>query len=199
MLTSVLAAQAATAVTDVEVADIEKPVVTTVVTPVVTPSQATVSQPAESLTTESHTTESLTAMTQQVEAPSASGSITSVFLALVFVILAIAICAWLAKRLQGMGGIPGRHMKVLSVMPLSHRERIMLVDVAGQQLLLGVSPGGINTLHTFDEPVINENEQANTGEFADKLKQFLQKSSVPSAQANAVSDNLSRSETNKPT
>ncbi len=114
----------------------------------------------------------------QVEVPSTSGSITSVFFALVFVILAIVICAWLVKRLQSVGGVPGQHMKVLSVMPLSHRERLMLVDVAGQQLLLGVTPGSITTLHVFDEPVITKDQPMGKTDFSEKFKQFLTQAGI---------------------
>ncbi|MFL0797372.1 MAG: flagellar biosynthetic protein FliO [Cellvibrionaceae bacterium] len=117
----------------------------------------------------------------QVDVPSTSGSITSVFFALVFVILAIVICAWLVKRLQSVGGVPGQHMKVLSVMPLSHRERVMLVDVAGQQLLLGVTPGSITTLHVFDEPVITKDISAGNADFSEKFKQFLTQSGIHSS------------------
>lgn len=49
-------------------------------------------------------------------------------------------------------------MKVLSTLPLGGKERIMLVDVAGTQMVLGVSASGVNCLHVFAEPVIVNEE-----------------------------------------
>ena len=55
-----------------------------------------------------------------------------------------------------------------------------LIQAGDKQILIGVSPGRINTLHVFEEPVIDSPVQdgAYTGaqtEFARKLQGFLGK------------------------
>lgn len=61
----------------------------------------------------------------------------------------ILLCAWLARRfgLQRLGG--GQMVKVISGTSLGQRERVVVVEVAGQWLVLGVTPQHISTLHTL--------------------------------------------------
>lgn len=81
--------------------------------------------------------------------------IEDVALSLAIVLLLIFILAWLVKRfVPGAGRISTSHMKVLSTLPLGGKERLMLVDVAGTQMVLGVSVAGIQCLHVFPEPIV---------------------------------------------
>jgi flagellar protein FliO/FliZ len=52
------------------------------------------------------------------------------------VIAIIYGCAWLIRRMTGMTGMNNNAIKVVSVMALGARERIAVVDVAGQQSLM---------------------------------------------------------------
>lgn len=101
---------------------------------------------------------------------------------LVLVIGLIFGLAWLAKRLN-VGGMQGqKHMQTLAILPLGAREKAVLVDIAGQQMLLGVSPGRVTALHVFDEPVVQvitagsgqaEAGLNRQGDFAKKLGELL--------------------------
>lgn len=79
-------------------------------------------------------------------------------LGLALVIGLIFALAWLSKRLGG--ALPGNSkiMKILAVLPVGPREKIVLVEVGGQQMMLGVTPGQINTLQIFAEPVVKPPE-----------------------------------------
>jgi flagellar protein FliO/FliZ len=44
-------------------------------------------------------------------------------------------------------------MDVISTLPLGQKERAVLVRVGKQQILLGVAPGRVTTLHVLSEPV----------------------------------------------
>ncbi|KAG1246504.1 hypothetical protein G6F65_020649 [Rhizopus arrhizus] len=44
-------------------------------------------------------------------------------------------------------------MKLVASLSVGAKERVVVVEVNGQQLLLGVTAGGINTLHTLPEPL----------------------------------------------
>jgi len=100
------------------------------------------------------------------------GSIGEVALALAIVLVAIFAVAWLVRRLHGGSIGAAGHLRVLSVMSVGPRERLLLVDVAGQQLLLGVTATQISSLHAFAEPVVPQSE-AGAGEFTQRLRQAL--------------------------
>jgi flagellar protein FliO/FliZ len=59
-------------------------------------------------------------------------------------------CAWLARRfgLQRFGG-GGQVVKVVSSASVGQRERVVVVEVAGTWLVLGVTSSQVNTLHSL--------------------------------------------------
>ena len=87
---------------------------------------------------------------------------------MVVVIFAIA---WVLRRLQVGGVAGGGQMKVVAGLALGPRERVLVVDVGGTQLLLGVTPTQITRLHEFPDPVIKV--QPGSGDFALRLRQAL--------------------------
>ena len=73
--------------------------------------------------------------------------------ALAGVLLLIFAAAWLLRRLQqGQGGGRG-HLRIVSVLPLSAKERVILIQAGEEQVLMGVSGAGIQHLHTLDSPI----------------------------------------------
>lgn len=103
----------------------------------------------------------------------AGGDIATVVLGLAFVLLLIFGSAWLIKRLGAVPSAASGAIKIVAVLPVGSRERITLVEVGGKQLLLGVTPTQITTLHTFDEPVADAANPENSSEFAQKLHQLM--------------------------
>lgn len=104
--------------------------------------------------------------------PNTSDQIITIIFALLAVIAMIYAIAWLAKRKQMVAGTGRLPMKTLAVMPMGVKEKIVLVQVGEQQLLLGLTAHSINTLATFDEPIMKEGESA-PPEFAQRLKQVF--------------------------
>ncbi|MEZ5628408.1 MAG: flagellar biosynthetic protein FliO [Rhodocyclaceae bacterium] len=86
-------------------------------------------------------------------APAASGSLAGslgqMAFGLVVVVGVLLVCLWLLKRLGAPRG-SARGLKVLGAAPVGPRERVVLVEVADQVLVLGVAPGRVNMLHTVD-------------------------------------------------
>ncbi|WP_052190443.1 flagellar biosynthetic protein FliO [Chitinibacter sp. ZOR0017] len=84
--------------------------------------------------------------------PSGVGSLLQVMLALGFILLLIVGAAWLVRRFsllpQGLQG----PLKVVSGVMVGPRERVVVVQVDGQWLVLGVTSQQINLLHTLSEP-----------------------------------------------
>lgn len=110
-----------------------------------------------------------------VRAPDTFGTIVSLGLGLVAVVAVIYGCAWIIRRMNGMTGMNNNAIKVVSVMAIGARERIALIEVGGQQILLGITPSAIRTLHVFDEPVV-EAGSAGSSDFARRLQGMIGKS-----------------------
>lgn len=110
--------------------------------------------------------------------------LVNVTLGLMFILALIFGISWFVKRF-GQGTFSGNpHMRVLATLPLGTRERIVLIDAGGQQLLLGITPTQINTLHVFETPVIANAAEANTSEFSRKLMAILQRNGSEGDDAN---------------
>ena len=83
-----------------------------------------------------------------------AGSIGGAVFSLLLVIGLILGLGWLAKRMPGMNrGAGSSQLKVVASVALGPRDRAVVLDVAGQQLLVGVGPGGVRTLHTLERPL----------------------------------------------
>lgn len=108
-------------------------------------------------------------------APDTLGTLLSLGAGLLAVIAIIYGCAWIIRRMNGMTGMNNSAIRVVSVMALGARERIALIEVGGQQILLGITPTAIRTLHIFEEPVVDAGN-APTGDFAKRLQSMIGKS-----------------------
>ncbi|HEA53062.1 hypothetical protein LCGC14_0693990 [marine sediment metagenome] len=103
------------------------------------------------------------------------GTLLSLGAGLLAVIAVIYGCAWIIRRMNGMTGMNNNAIKVVSVMAIGARERIALIEVGGQQILLGVTPSAIRTLQVFEEPVVDASNP-NSGDFARRLQSMIGKS-----------------------
>ena len=114
-------------------------------------------------------------------APAVSaGGLASVTLALLAVLAAIFALAWLARRMRAFGTRAAGALESLASMPLGAKERAVLLKVGDVQILLGVAPGQVNTLHVLVEPVelgkpAGESGSAARPSFAALLKRSLGK------------------------
>lgn len=108
--------------------------------------------------------------------PVSTGYLGQLVVGLVIVLLCIAALAWIAKRFNRLQSTPDGSLRVLGGMSMGARERIVLVQVGARQLLLGVAPGRINTLHVLDEPLeaVSDTFNQSPGRgFAEKLTAAL--------------------------
>jgi flagellar protein FliO/FliZ len=92
-------------------------------------------------------------------APSGVGSLGQVTLALGLVLAVIFGAAWTLRRMRGFGKSTGAALNVIADLPLGQKERAVLIRCGSTQLLLGVAPGRVNTLHVLTEPVAVEPER----------------------------------------
>lgn len=104
-------------------------------------------------------------------APTASaGSLAQVTLSLLLVLAAVLAAGWVVRRLKGLRGTHAAAITVIADLPLGTKEHAVLVQVADQQLLLGVAPGAVNLLHVLATP-IEAREIAGLGSGASGLGQ----------------------------
>jgi flagellar protein FliO/FliZ len=85
--------------------------------------------------------------------PPGAGSLGQVTLSLGLVLAVIFAAAWLIRRMRGFNRAASGALDVLADLPLGQKERAVLVRVGKQQILLGVAPGRVSTLHVLSEPV----------------------------------------------
>jgi flagellar protein FliO/FliZ len=101
------------------------------------------------------------------------GSTGHVTLALLIVLVCVFALAWLLKQMRRLQVGKHSEIAVVSQIALGAKERAVLLKVKNIHLLVGVTAGQVNTLHTFtDFPVADEaatpvsTEQASTAENA---------------------------------
>ncbi len=103
-----------------------------------------------------------------------------VSLGLFFILLLIFSMAWFMKKM-GYSNLTGQgQLKILATLNLGQKEKIALIQVGKQQLLVGMTATHINTLHVLDESIdeaeinsSNKISHAGKHPFADKLSVFL--------------------------
>ncbi len=94
---------------------------------------------------------------------------------LLLVIGLIFFLAWLVRRMQQVVPRGGQVIQLLASQSLGTRERLLLVEVGGEQILLGLTPGNITALHVLAKPVSAVSAQPATPEFAQRLMELLGK------------------------
>lgn len=104
-----------------------------------------------------------------------AGDLLNVGGSLAMVLLAVVIIGWLYSRVQGARGRSGQVIQVVASQALGPKERVLIVDIAGQQLVLGVTAAGMRTLHVLEAPVESASELASMPSFAARLGEALKK------------------------
>ena len=82
------------------------------------------------------------------------------FIGLSCVILCIFALSWLLKRLHRLPGKSINELELLSSLAVGQRERIAIVRAGNTQLLLGIAPGNISTLHILDHSPAQDTESS---------------------------------------
>jgi flagellar protein FliO/FliZ len=72
---------------------------------------------------------------------------------LVVVVGMILALAWMLRRMNRIQGSVQGRMRILAGLPLGSRERVVLLQVGDEQILLGVAPGRVSRLHVMEHPL----------------------------------------------
>ncbi|MBN2992840.1 flagellar biosynthetic protein FliO [Pseudomonas cedrina subsp. fulgida] len=106
---------------------------------------------------------------------SVGGQLTQLVLGLLLVVGLIFALAWLMRRVQNAGPGNGQVIEMIGSRALGPRDRLVLVQVGEEQILLGITPGRITPLHVLKTPVDVAETKAATPEFAQRLMELLGK------------------------
>ena len=101
------------------------------------------------------------------------GQMTKLLLGLLLVIGLIFLLAWVLRRMQQFNPRSNQAIKLISSHALGPRERLLLVQVGSEQILLGLSAGRIAPLHVLEEPVHLPDAEPANPEFAQRLMELL--------------------------
>ena len=108
--------------------------------------------------------------------PVGAGQVLQVFLALVLVVALIVITAWVMRRFSAMPFGRQGALQLLAAVSVGQRERIVLIQAGETQMLVGVAPGQVRTLHVFDKPVmLARDAEKGTDRFAERLATALRR------------------------
>lgn len=102
-------------------------------------------------------------------------NVLNMVMGLVIVIALILGLAWVLKK---YGRLPSNNlveMKVLGGLSLGTREKAILIEVDNTRLLVGVTPGHIQTLHVLGENTVDDKAKQSQVSFNDTLNNQLEK------------------------
>lgn len=120
-----------------------------------------------------------TVIAQAAPGPS-TGTLLQTILALVLVLALLAGLAWAAKRYAPRMAGNAANLRMVGALNIGGRERIMVVEVGDQWIVVGASPGRVNALATMPKgdaassaTLAGHTPSANS--FSDWLKQTIDK------------------------
>ncbi len=88
-----------------------------------------------------------------VPAGVSTGSLLQVTLGLLVVLLVIVGAAWMLRRYGRFQSSASGSLKILGGLSIGPRERVVLLQVGEEQLLIGVAPGRVQALHHLEHPI----------------------------------------------
>lgn len=101
---------------------------------------------------------------------------------LVLVLIVILGLAWILKRFSLVPGTANGTMKLVAATGVGQRERVVIVEINGTWLVLGVAPGRVNMLHSMEKPATNSQQhdapEPEAADFATQFNDSIRKNNV---------------------
>jgi flagellar protein FliO/FliZ len=110
------------------------------------------------------------------DAISSSSYLLKLSLGLVLVICLVFFLAWLVKKMHIVQNSNNGLINIISAISVGQRERIALIQVGEEQILIGLTQGRIDKLHTLKKPVdATQPSTVAASNFQQKFQQLLNK------------------------
>ena len=105
-------------------------------------------------------------------------SVGYVTVALALVLALIYGAAWLLRRVKSFNSVTKSSLNIVEAISVGPKERVVLVRVKGQEVLLGVSPGRVNVLKDLGtvEETSSQDGLMNNSPQVPTFKQLLKRS-----------------------
>ena len=87
-------------------------------------------------------------------------SLSSWLLSSLMVIGLILVLGFLLKKSKLATAMGGGQMRVIASLPVGYKEKLLVVKVGEQQLLVGVTPQQVNFLYRLEQPLDENQPQA---------------------------------------
>jgi len=114
--------------------------------------------------------ESVTVPSLAVTPGVGSGDVLSIGVSMFIVLGVIIVLGWGYSRSRFLAGGTNDVINVVATRALGPKERLLVVEVADQQLLVGMTSTGVQTLHVLDKPVCVGETTKNATGFASRLR-----------------------------
>lgn len=125
---------------------------------------------------------STTSFAQEKDVPPPSGSlphygedIAEMMFSLALVVGLIFIIAWLFKRVSNTNIMPNKVMDIKACLPLSPKEKLMIVQVGDEQIVVGVAPGFVGLIKTLEQPLVNNASKPSLVQAKESFAKTLEK------------------------
>ena len=102
------------------------------------------------------------------------GDILGLGASVIIIVAIIVVLGWLYSRSKFVSGGANDVINVVATRALGPKERLMVVEVAEQQLLVGMTAAGVQTLHVLDKPVHVARQEKGQAGFAGRLRAVFQ-------------------------
>ena len=109
-----------------------------------------------------------------VGAPIGAADVVEMLLGLVIVVASVVVVGWLYSRSRRFQQGGEQIISVLAAQSLGPKERIVLVEVGGKQIVVGMTAAQVQTLHVFEERAVESAPTAAaTPAFSNRLRSAL--------------------------
>lgn len=103
------------------------------------------------------------------------GHVLQMVLSLGIIVILIASCAYAIRKISFTQGRSDNAIKIVASLSLGAREKLVLIQIGEQQILLSMTPGEINKIVVFDEPVVSSERDAGLSNFKRTLQEIMTK------------------------
>ena len=114
-------------------------------------------------------------------AAASAGSLLQTIFGLLFVLAMLALFAWAMKRFGPRPQAGAAGLRIVGALNLGGRERLMVIEIGNQWIVVGASPGRVNALATMPKQDAEPGEATlnpyapSASSFSEWLKQTIDK------------------------
>jgi flagellar protein FliO/FliZ len=120
------------------------------------------------------------AFAQDPASPMSPGSLLQVFGGLLLVLALVMGAAWVLRRIGRVPGLSNQAIRTIGAASVGTRERVVLLEVAGTWILVGVAPGQVRSLATLPKGELPAAPSTTAAPpFAQWLQRFTDRTHAP--------------------